>query len=455
MAYPRKLDLAIESTRKLARIGASVNLVNLLRKMRPEDVAVIFENLTDGERLFAFKSLLKQDGDFVAQAIGAMPPKEGAALLVHLEPAAIADLLQKLPVDDATELTAKLPPELAEQVLDVMNVARSADVVDQLQFEENTAGRIMNPNVFALREDLSVGEAITTLQRKSDELEMVFYVYVVDDRHHLVGVVSLRQLLLNPPSTPLRKIMSTDVISVDTSTDQEEVARIVSKYDLLAVPVVDDENRLVGMITVDDVIDVMREEATEDIYALAGVDIDEKVTTPSLRSIQLRFPWLFANLLTAILAAGVVYLFQDTISKVVAAATLMTIVAGQGGNAAIQTITVIVRGLALGELTWANARRVLLKEILVGVGNGVLIGAIMSGVAFFWFKKAMLGVAIGLALIINLFVAGFFGTVIPLALRWLKLDPALASGVIVTTFTDVCGFFSFLGLVTLLLRWLQ
>jgi magnesium transporter len=455
MAYPRKLDLAIESTRKLARIGASVNLVNLLRKMRPEDVAVIFENLTDGERLFAFKSLLKQDGDFVAQAIGAMPPKEGAALLVHLEPAAIADLLQKLPVDDATELTAKLPPELAEQVLDVMNVARSADVVDQLQFEENTAGRIMNPNVFALREDLSVGEAIATLQRKSDELEMVFYVYVVDDRHHLVGVVSLRQLLLNPPSTPLRKIMSTDVISVDTSTDQEEVARIVSKYDLLAVPVVDDENRLVGMITVDDVIDVMREEATEDIYALAGVDIDEKVTTPSLRSIQLRFPWLFANLLTAILAAGVVYLFQDTISKVVAAATLMTIVAGQGGNAAIQTITVIVRGLALGELTWANARRVLLKEILVGVGNGVLIGAIMSGVAFFWFKKAMLGVAIGLALIINLFVAGFFGTVIPLALRWLKLDPALASGVIVTTFTDVCGFFSFLGLVTLLLRWLQ
>ncbi|HXF03894.1 MAG TPA: magnesium transporter [Blastocatellia bacterium] len=455
MAYPRKLDLAIESTRKLARIGASVNLVNLLRKMRPEDVAVIFGNLTDGERLFAFRSLLKQDGDFVAQTISAMPPKEGAALLAHLEPVAIADLLQKLPVDDATELTSKLPPELAEQVLEVMNVARSADVVDQLQFEENTAGRIMNPNVFALHEDMSVGEAITTLQRKSDELEMVFYLYVIDDRHHLVGVVSLRQLLLNPPSTPLRKIMSTDVISVHTSTDQEEVARVVSKYDLLAVPVVDDENRLVGIITVDDVIDVLREEATEDIYALAGVDTDEKVTTPSLRSIQLRFPWLFANLLTAILAAGVVYLFQDTISKVVAAATLMTIVAGQGGNAAIQTITVIVRGLALGEVTWANARRVLFKEILVGTGNGLLIGGIMAVVALFWFKKPMLGVAIGLALIINLFVAGLFGTLIPLFLRWLKLDPALASGVIVTTFTDVCGFFSFLGLVTLLLNWMQ
>jgi magnesium transporter len=284
---------------------------------------------------------------------------------------------------------------------------------------------------------------------------MVFYVYVIDDRHHLVGVVSLRQLLLNPPSMPLRKIMAADVISVHTSTDQEEVARIVSKYDLLATPVVDEENRLVGMVTVDDVIDVLREEATEDLYALAGVDTDEKVTTPPTRSIRLRLPWLLANLVTATLAAYVVTFFRETISTEVVLAALMPVVAGMGGNGGIQTVTVIVRSLALGELTWANAKRVLLKEILVGLGKGIVVGIIMSVITLLWFKKPIISLVIGLALIINLFVAGLFGTLVPLLLRWLKFDPALASGVIVTTFTDVCGFFSFLGLATLFLKWLQ
>ncbi|MBI3952116.1 MAG: magnesium transporter [Acidobacteria bacterium] len=455
MAYLRKLDVATESARKLARMRAGTHLANLLKKLRPADIASIFSGLTEQERLFAFNLLLKQNEDLVTETLGEMEPEDAAHLLAHLDPPTIAKVLQRLPTDDATLLASELPPELFEQVMDLMHVDQSADVLDQLQYEEHTAGRIMTPNVFALHEDMTVSEAIATLQRKSDELEMVFYVYVVDDRHHLVGVVSLRELLLNPPSMPLKKIMTTDVISMPTSADQEEVARIVGQYNLVAVPIVDEENRLVGMVTVDDVVDVLREEATEDIYSLAGVATDERVTSPPLRSLRLRLPWLHVNLITAVLASVVVYLFSGTIRRVVALAVLMPIVAGMGGNAAIQTLTVTVRGLALGELTWANRKRVILKEVLVGIGNGVVLGLVTAIIAWFWFQRPVLGVVIGLAMIANMFVAGLMGVVIPLVLKRLKADPAVASGIFVTTFTDVCGFFSFLGLATLLLKWIQ
>ena len=271
----------------------------------------------------------------------------------------------------------------------------------------------------------------------------------------LVGVVSLRELLLNPPSMPLKKIMATDVISMPTTVDQEEVARIVGQYNLVAVPIVDEENRLVGMVTVDDVVDVLRDEATEDIYSLAGVDTEERVTTPAIRSLRLRLPWLHVNLITAVLASTVVYAFSKTISQVVALAVLMPIVAGMGGNAAIQTLTVTVRGLALGELTWANSKRIIIKEVLVGIGNGAVLGVVTALIAWLWFKRPLLGVIIGLAMIINLFVAALTGILIPLVLKRLKADPAVASGIFVTTFTDVCGFFSFLGLATLFLKWIQ
>jgi magnesium transporter len=434
---------------------AGTHLANLLQKLRPADIASIFTGLTEPERFFAFNLLLKQNEDLVTETLGELAPEDAARLLAHLDPPTIANLLQRLPVDDATNLASELPPDMFEQVINLMNVDQSADVVDQLQFDEDTAGRIMTPNVLALHEDMTVSEAIATLQRKSDELEMVFYVYVVDDRHHLVGVVSLRELLLNPPSMPLKKIMTTDVISMPTSADQEEVARIVGQYNLVAVPVVDEENRLVGMVTVDDVVDVMRDEATEDIYSLAGVDTEERVSTPTLRSIRLRTPWLYVNLVTAILASLVVYAFSGAIRRVVALAVLMPIVAGMGGNAAIQTLTVTVRGLALGELTWANSRRVIVKEVFVGLGNGLLQGLVTGAMAWVWYRQAVLGIIITLAMIINMFVAGLTGVVIPLVLKRLRADPAVVSGIFVTTFTDVCGFLSFLGLATLFLKWIQ
>jgi magnesium transporter len=283
---------------------------------------------------------------------------------------------------------------------------------------------------------------------------MVFYLYVVDVRRHLVGVTSLRRLLLVSPETPLKRIMTAELTSVRVDTDQEEVARLVASYNLLAVPVVDEENKLVGIITVDDVIDVIKDEATEDIYRLAGVAGDERVFTPAPESLRKRLPWLGINLGTAFLAAGVVGLFTRTIDALPILAVFMPIVAGMGGNAATQTLTVIVRGIALGELTWGNSRKALLKEAAVGIGNGVVLGLIAAVVAWATRGDPVLGLVLGAAMVINMFVAATAGVLIPLGLRAANVDPALASSVFITTMTDVFGFFSFLGLATVFARYL-
>jgi len=265
-------------------------------------------------------------------------------------------------------------------------------------------------------------------------------------------VVSLRRLLLVSPETPLKRIMTADLITARVDMDQEEVARQVAAYNLLAIPVVDEENKLVGIITVDDVIDVIKDEATEDIYRLAGVSTDERAFTPASESLRKRLPWLAVNLGTAFVASTVVGLFArqggvlDTRAYL---AALMPIVAGMGGNAGTQTLTVIVRGIALGELTWANARKALLKEVLVGIGNGVALGAVAAVVAGLVLGNSMVGVVLGLAMVVNMFVAALAGTLVPLGLRAANIDPALASSVFITTMTDVFGFLAFLGLATL------
>ena len=385
------------------------------------------------------------------EALSELGPEGGAALLANRSADEIARLLHDLPSDDAASIIDNLPEPLSASVLELIEKRPGDEVGELLEYDEQTAGRIMNPKVFALSEDMTAGESITMLQGSRD-VEMVFYLYVVDARRHLVGVVSLRRLLLVPPATPLKRIMTTDLISVRTDTDQEEVARLVASYNLLAIPVVDEENKLVGVITVDDVIDVIKDEATEDIYRLAGVSADERVFTPATESLRKRLPWLLVNLVTAFIAAGVVGLFQNTISTWVALAIFMPVVPGMGGNAATQTLTVVVRGLALGELTWANSRKALIKEVLVGIGNGIATGAVAALVAWLVMGQPSLGVLLLLAMIINLFVAGAAGTLIPLGLKALKIDPALASTVFITTFTDVCGFAAFLGLATIYLR---
>lgn len=455
----QKFTLMLDSVRRLMRGGATARALNVLKKIRPADVGLVLQSLSDLDRKSVFTALARSENKLAAASLTELSRQEAIELLRTLPPAGIAQVLQELPSDDAAELIVELPEELREELLDLMKVEASTEVQELLSFAENTAGRIMTPDVFALKEDLTVGEAIAAIQRGGSDIELVFYLYIVDYRNHLVGVSSLRQLLLVPPTTPLKKIMNGDVISVGTNTDQEEVAGIVARYNLLGVPVVDEENKLVGVVTVDDVLDVLREEATEDIYALAGVSSEEGVKSSPLRSVRLRLPWLVINLGTAFLAASVINAFEPTIEKVVVLASLQSIVAGMGGNAATQTLAVIVRGLALGEVTPENARRILMKEVLVGVVNGLANGAIAALVVCFWFgfssRMLFIGGIIAAALVINLVIAAMAGTVIPLALKKLKADPALASTVFVTTCTDIGGFLSFLGLATLLLKFLE
>jgi magnesium transporter len=453
MAAQRRIDLVLDSVKRLLRIGATANLVNLLQKQHPADLAQVFTELPDKEREAAFTLLFERNGRLAMEALTELGPESGAPLLATRSAEEIARLAQDIESDDAARLIDNLPEDLSAAVLELMQPKESKVVEHLLEYEERTAGRIMNPNVFALNEDVTVGEAITEIQSSRD-VEMVFYLYVVDERHHLVGVVSLRRLLLVSPETPLKRIMTADLISARVDMDQEEVARQVAAYNLLAIPVVDEENKLVGVITVDDVIDVIKDEATEDIYRLAGVAGDERVFTPAGESLRKRLPWLGINLATAFLAASVVGMFTGTIDSLPILAAFMPIVAGMGGNAATQTLTVIVRGIALGELTWSNSRKALLKEALVGLGNGVALGLVAAAVAWAFRGDPVLGVVLGAAMVINMFVAATAGVLIPLGLRAANVDPALASSVFITTMTDVFGFLSFLGLATIFAHYL-
>jgi magnesium transporter len=453
MVAPRRSDVVLDSVKRLLRIGATANLLNLLQKQHPADLAQIFGSLLDAERSGVFTLLVERQPKLAMEAISEMGPEPGAQVLTGRSADEIARLLHELPSDDAAALIDYLPDELSREVLELMRRKESGQVESLLEYGEQTAGRIMNPAVFALNEDLTVGEAITALQGSRD-VEMVFYLYVVDARRHLVGVTSLRRLLLVSPETPLKRIMTPDIISVRVDTDQEEVARQVASYNLLAVPVVDEENKLAGVVTVDDVIDVIKDEATEDLLRLAGVSGDERIGTPAAEAIRKRLPWLLVNLVTAFVAASVVALFEDTIQQVTALAVFMPIVAGMGGNAATQTLTVIVRGLALGELSWVNARKALAKESAIGVGNGLALGVVAAGVAWATKSDPILGLLLGMAMLCNMIVAATAGTLVPLGLKALKVDPALASAVFITTFTDVVGFASFLGLATVFLKYL-
>jgi magnesium transporter len=448
MAAQRRIDLVLDSVKRLLRIGATANLLNLLQKQHPADLAQIFSELQERDRDAAFTVLADRNGRLAMEALSELGPEAGSALLATRPAEEIAKLAQEIPSDDAAALIDHLPEELSAAVLDLMRPKESGVVENLLEYAERTAGRIMNPNVFALNEDMTVGEAITELQSNRD-VEMVFYLYVVDERRHLVGVVSLRRLLLVSPETPLKRIMTADLISARVDMDQEEVARQVAAYNLLAIPVVDEENKLVGIITVDDVIDVIKDEATEDFYRMAGVSGDERAFTPARESLRKRLPWLGVNLVTAFIAAGVVAFFEDTIALLPALAIFMPIVAGMGGNAGTQTLTVVVRGIALGELTWSNSQKALLKEMLVGIGNGVVLGVLAALIVWMTRGNPMLGAVLGMAMIINMFVAAAAGTLVPLGLRAANVDPALASSVFITTMTDVFGFFSFLGLAKL------
>ncbi len=422
-----------------------------LKELHPADIAELITFIEEPDKLELFlllpletasKVIMETDENTRENIIGSLSKRK------------LTEIVHEMDTDDATDIIGDLPEEEANTVLKSITKEESQEVQRLLQYGEDTAGGIMQAELAAIQEDATVREAVKLLRSVSHDIPDIHNVYVIDKSEKLVGTLPIRKLILNSANIKVKNVMETKPVKVGVDVDQEEVARIFQKYDMISLPVVDFLDRLVGRITVDDVVDVIEEEASEDFYKMAGLKEDDRVFSPAHLSVRKRLPWLFLNLITAIVAASVVGLFQDTIQSVVILAVLMPIVAGMGGNAGTQTLTVIVRGMALGELTFANSKKVLFKEVLVGGLNGIALGFVMAILAYFWRGNPILGFVIGLAMIINLFIAGLTGTLIPLALRSLKVDPALASGVFVTTFTDLFGFLSFLGLATLFIRYL-
>jgi magnesium transporter len=334
-----------------------------------------------------------------------------------------------------------------------MEEEKSEEVQELLEYAEGTAGRLMSPSFVAVHEQATVAQAIEHI-RKAATGDEPFYLYVVDDHDHLVGVVPLHRLLTASPATPIRAIRMEDVESVNVDTDQEDVARLVQRYNLLEVPVVDQGHRLLGTISVEDVIDVIHAEATEDIQRFGGVAGDETLFDPPRAVLGKRLVWRLINLGTATLAASVIGLFEPSIQALATLAVFMPIVASMGGISTTQSATVVIRGIALGDLTPGVLSRVLRKEIWLAVATGLFNGVVLAAIAYLWKGHVLLAVILGVALVFNMLVAAVAGTLVPVALKVFKIDPAIASSVIVTAFTDVFGFLSFLGLATLLMRFL-
>ncbi len=431
----------------LAEMGRHEEIRPALDEHHEADIADLIDALEEAElkrTVFGYLSTRK-----AAAVLTLISDLSRQQLLRSLSEAKLEEILATLESDDATDLLGDLPHERVERVLRAIPKRLSEELRSLLRYDEESAGGIMQKEFVAVDASATVRQAIETLRRRAAEVENFHKVFVIDRDQKLLGSVSLSRLILAAPTDRLADLMETDILAVPEGMDQEEVAALFRRYDEITLPVVDANSRLIGRITIDDIVDVIEEEASEDFYRLAGLGEDEQVLDPPLRSVRRRLPWLALNLATALVAASVVALFEETIESYAIAAALMTIVAGQGGNAGIQTLTVVVRGLALGELTLANARRVLLKEITTAIINGLAVGFVAGAMAYMWQGNAALGAILAIAMVANLVIAALVGTLIPLGLKRCSIDPAVASSVVLTTFTDVCGFFAFLGLLTL------
>ena len=409
------------------------DLANLIELLRPEQRAALISTLGED---FDAAALPELDEAVRDQVLEVMPSEQVAEALQQLDSDEAVYVIEDLDKDEQSDILAKLPQ------FERLALERS------LEYPEDSAGRIMQTDVIAVPPFWSVGQTIDHMREAEDLPDRFYEIFVVDPAYHLLGSVALDQLLRSKRPTSIDSITDRDIHPVAVEADQEAVAREFERYNLTSAPVVDGGGRLVGVITADDVVEVVQEEASEDILRMGGV-AGESMSDSVWRTTQHRFTWLFANLVTAILASAVISLFEATIEQMVALAVLMPIVASMGGNAGTQTMTVAVRALATQDLGPVNALRVVLRESAVGLLNGLLFAAIMAAIAFFWFGSGQLGLVIGVAMIVNLFAAALAGILIPLGLEALGLDPAIASGVFVTTVTDVVGFFAFLGLAAL------
>ncbi|MBN1367055.1 MAG: magnesium transporter [Dehalococcoidales bacterium] len=421
---------------------------NLL-DLEPVDISQLLSEVPQDDAMIAFRLLPKS---IAVEVFDHMDRDLQNWLLESFSDRAAKAFLEAMLPDDRVELLDEVPAMVAKRLLQILSPEQRQVTMELLGYKEKTAGRAMTPYFVDLRRDMSASQALQRIRDLSFNRETVYESYVMDEKRHLLGTISLKDLVLAKSDTRVLDIITPDPKVVSTNTDQEEAARILRDNNLLAVPVVDMEGRLVGIITWDDVADILETEATEDMYKLAGIT-GERVFGPLRMSLRNRIPWLSINLATTFLAALVISLFEPTIAQIVILAAFLPIVAGQGGIGGTQTLTLVVRSMALREISGKRSSyRLIRRELYLGILHGLLMAIIVGIVAFIWKGNYMLGVVLGLAMLGNMIVAGLAGAGIPLLLSKLKIDPAVGSAVIVTTCTDIVGFFLFLGLATAFLK---
>ena len=432
-------SVLLDTIRRLNRRNAVDNLLKLVNKTHPADIAWVFRHLNPEERQNVFNIIAQIDlvGEFLSELDQAIMLE----LVDDLTPKFMVTVVNKMASDDAADLLEALPDLVADEIRKLMAKDDRQEVDELLQYHTESAGGLMSPDFMTLDQGISVGDAIKIIQERSAEMEMVFYLYIVKDDATLAGVLSLRELLMHPPYRLLKNIMNSKVIAVYTETDQEEVAQMVSRYNILAIPVIDHTGKLVGIVTVDDIIDVIRKEATEDFFQMAGAGKDDEILLKSTRLNALtRAPWLFASWIGGIISIFVIAYFEQELQKVLALAAFIPIVMGMGGNIATQSSTIIVRGIATGRINLQEVSRVIFKEMRVGLLLGAVYGLLLGIVAFLGYPEtANLGLVVGLSVFFAIALATTVGSIVPLTLKKLGIDEAIATGPFVTTAIDILG----------------
>ena len=437
--FGTEITLLRDTFRRLLRRHAKTNIIKLIEKTHPADTALIFRYFNDSEQdtIFSMMSPSEETVEFLAELDESITVR----LLENESSSRIASILEEASSNEQAYLMGLVEDEFATSVIELLQAEEQEELEEMMAYPEDSAGILMYTDVFTLHEETRAREAIVALQDQ-DEVEMVFYLYANDDDGRLTGVVSLRDLVTTPSETKLKDIMSRKVYAVRPETDQEEVARIVSQYNFLAVPVVDSEEQLLGIVTVDDVVDVIREEATEDFLKMVGAGEDREILLKSSwDNARIRLPWLFASWVGGIFAAFIIGIFDNVLQSTIALAAFIPVIIGMGGNIGTQSSTIIVRGLATGRVDFENSTKILLKEIRVGLILGILYGFLLGIFAIFRFLDVspMLGVVVGLSICASMIIAAVIGSLVPLILNRFDIDPAVATGPFVTTAIDILG----------------
>ena len=450
--FKHEITLLRDTFRRLLRRHAETNLIKLIKKTHPADLAIVFRYFNDDEQMQVFN--LMNSSNHTLEFLIELDDTIIEKLLNQENVDRIAELIQNASTNDQSYILGTLGQSLAKSVIDLLKREEKEEIEELMGYPDDSAGAMMATGVFTLYQDTSCGDALKTLQDQQDA-EMVFYLYITDDNDSLVGVASLRALATTPSNTLLKDIMARRVHSVRPETDQEDVAQIVAQYNYLAVPVVDGDSRLLGIVTVDDVVDVIREEATEDFFRMAGAGKDREILLKSSwENAKVRLPWLFASWLGGVIAASVIGKYEHMIESIIALAAFIPVIIGMGGNIGTQSSTIIVRGMATGRIEIGSELLVLIKELKVGLILGVLYGVLLGIFANLKFigTDPMLGLVVGLSIASSMLIAVTVGSFTPLILRKLEIDPAVAAGPFVTTSIDILGVLLYFVIAGILLK---